>query len=95
MTGALDRQDMLNQACNHKRAYLFYKTVGWQNCLILPGFSNKKRFSNKKEYCSCEIAATHAGFSHIQVGMATKLYVLIFDSTCDWRSMPVVSWTRA
>ena len=29
------------------------------------GFSNKKRFSNKKEYCSYEIAATHAGFGHV------------------------------
>ena len=29
-------------------------------------------FFNKKEYCSCEIAATHAGFGHVQVGMATK-----------------------
>ena len=70
------------------------KTVGWENYLILPGFSNKKRFPNKKEYCSREIAATHAGFSHVQVGMATKLFVLIFDSTRDWRSVPVVSWTR-
>ena len=32
-------------------------------------------FSNKKEYFSCEIAATHAGFGHVQVGMATKMRV--------------------
>ena len=24
-----------------------------------------------------------------------KLFVLTFDSTCDWQSVPVVSWTRA
>ena len=55
-----------------------------ENYLILPHFSNKKRLSNKKEYCSCEIAATHAGFGNIQVGMVTKLFVLSFDSTRDW-----------
>ena len=38
-------------------------------------------FSNKKEYCSCEIAATHAGFGHVQVGMATKIFVLILHVT--------------
>ena len=73
----------------------FVKTVGWQNYLILPCFSNEKRFSNKKEYRSFEIAATHAGLSNVQVGIATKLFVLTFDSTRDWRSVPVVSWTRA
>ena len=67
----------------------------WQNYLMLPRFSNKKRLSNKQEYCSCKIAATHAGFGHVQVGMATKLFVLMFDSTRDWGSVPVVSWTRA
>ena len=83
---APDRQDVLNQACNHKRAYLFWISLWkhswilrqkWQNYLILPRFSNKKRLSNKKEYCSCEIAATHAGFGHVQVGMATK--TICFD----------------
>ena len=60
----------------------------WQNYLILAHFSNKKRLSNKKEYCSCEIVATHAGFGHIQVGMATKLHVFVlnFDSIHGWRS---------
>ena len=28
-------------------------------------------FSNKKEYYLCEIAATHAGVGHVQVGIAT------------------------
>ena len=44
--------------------------------------------SNKKEYCSCEVAATYAGFGHVQVWMATKIFVLILH-------VPVVSWTRA
>ena len=56
-----------------------------------PVFPIRNVFSNKKEYCSCEIAAMHAGFSHVQVGMATKLFVLTFGSTRDWRSVPVVS----
>ena len=46
-------------------------------------FPNMKRFSNKKECCSCEIAATHAGFGHVQVGMATKIFVLILHVTGD------------
>ena len=29
-------------------------------------------------------------FGHVQVGMATKI---CFDSTRDWRSVPVVSWS--
>ena len=37
----------------------------------------------------------YAGFGHVQVGMATKLFALTFDSTRDWRSVPVVSWTKA
>ena len=45
--------------------------------LILP------LFSNKKEYCSCEIAAAHTGFGHVQVGMATKIFVLILQVTGD------------
>ena len=45
-------------------------------------------FLIRKKYCSCEIAATHAGFGHIQVGIATKIFVLILHVT-------VVSWTRA
>ena len=71
VTGALDRQDVLNQACNHKRTYLFYFY------LILPHFYN----TGKKEYCSCEIAATHAGFGNVQVGMATEMFVLILHVT--------------
>ena len=71
VTGALDRQDVLNQACNHKCTYLFYFY------LILP------HFSNKKEYCSCEIAAMHAGFGNVQVGMATEMFVLILHVTGD------------
>ena len=63
--------------------------------LSYPIFLIRKCLFNKKENCSCEIAATHAGFDHVQVGMATKLFVLTFDSTPDWRSVPVVSWTRA
>ena len=40
-------------------------------------------FSNKKEYCSCEIVATHASFGRVQVGMATEIFVLILHVTGD------------
>ena len=61
----------------------FVKTVAWilqqkwQNYLILP------LFFNEKEYCSCEIAAMQAGSGHVQVGMATKIFVLILHVTGD------------
>ena len=47
-------------------------------------------FSNKKEYCSCEIAATYAGFGYTQVGMATKIFVLILHVTGDQCQLWVV-----
>ena len=37
----------------------------------------------------------NCSLGHVQVGMATKLFVLTFDSTRDWRSVPAVSWRRA
>ena len=54
-------------------------------------------FSNKKEYRLCEIAATHAGFGHVQAGMATKIFVLILHVTGDqcqlwvWQELEIVS----
>ena len=86
VTGALDRQDVLNQTCNHEHVFIldcFVKTVGYLNCHTSTIMT--KRFdpflSNTKEYCSYEIAATHEGFGHIE--MATKIFVLILHVTCD------------
>ena len=69
------------------------KTVGWQNYLTYPVFPIRNVFLKRKNIVRVKLQ--HAGFSHVQVGMATKLFVLTFDSTRDWRSVPVVTWTRA
>ena len=60
----------------------FVKTVGYFDKNDKT-FWSYPVFSNKKKYCSCEIAATHAGFGHVQVGMATKIFVLILHVTGD------------
>ena len=76
------------------------KTVGYFDIndkafLSYPIFLIRNVFLIRMNVVNVKIAATHAGFGHIQVAMATKLFVLTFDSARDWQSVPVVSWTRA
>ena len=76
------------------------KTVGYfdindKTILSYPVFLIRNVFLMRTNIVNVKIAAMHVGFGHVQVAMATKLFVLTFDSARDWLSVPVVSWTRA
>ena len=63
--------------------------------MILPCFLVRNDFLIRKNIVRVKLQPCMQALVTFQVGMATKLFVLTFDSTCDWRSATAVSSTRA
>ena len=93
-TGAPNRQDVLNQACNHKRAYLFQISLWKQldTSTKMTKLFDPTLFLIRKNTVHVKLQPRMQALVTSRLGWRLNI---CFDSTRDWRSVPVVSWTRA